>query len=81
MSVCQRSPVQPNPRNPSADQPRVLSRRYKSVPTATAAEEEIARLLDGGSYITVDRLTGLLSHLKPDGLAVFLWSMVARSTV
>jgi hypothetical protein len=34
-----------------------------------AGEEELARLLTGGSDVTVDRLSGLLRHLKPDGLA------------
>jgi len=38
----------------------------------TATEEELARLLPGGSYVAVDRLTGLLRHLKPDGLAGLL---------
>src|SRR5260370_30556485 len=52
-----------------AHQPCVLSRRDRSVPTATAAEEELTRLLTGGSDVTVDRLTGLLRHLKLDGLA------------
>jgi hypothetical protein len=47
---------------------RVLSRRYRSVPTATAAEEELTRLLTGG-YVTVDRLAGLLRQRKLDGLA------------
>jgi hypothetical protein len=64
--------VQPNARNLLADQPRILSRRYRSVPTATAAEEELARFLTGGSYVTVDGLTGLLRDLKPDGLAGLL---------
>jgi hypothetical protein len=32
----------------------------------------IARRLPGGSYVIVDRLTGLLRHLKPDGLAGLL---------
>jgi hypothetical protein len=50
----------------------VLSRRYRSVPTAPAAEEELARLLPGGSYVTIDRLSGLLRHLEPDGLAGLL---------
>jgi hypothetical protein len=61
--------VQPNAGDPLADQPRVLSRRYRSVLTATAAEEELARFLTGGSDVTVDRLTGLLRYLEPDGLA------------
>ena len=37
-----------------------------------AAEEELARLLTGGSYVTVDRLSGLLRHLEPDRLAGLL---------
>jgi hypothetical protein len=55
-----------------ADQPRVLSGRYRSIPTTAATEEELARLFTGGSDVTVDRLTGLLRHLKPDGLAGLL---------
>jgi hypothetical protein len=50
----------------------VLSRRYRSVSTATSGEEELARLLIGGFDGTVDRLTGMLRHPKPDGLAVLL---------
>jgi hypothetical protein len=38
----------------------VLSGRYRSIPTTTAAEEELARLRTGAPDITVDRLTGLL---------------------
>src|SRR3984893_9205285 len=49
----------------------VLSRRYRSIATTTAAEKELAWLRTGAPDITVDRLTGLLRHLKPDGLA---WS-------
>jgi hypothetical protein len=64
--------VQTSAGNPLADQSGVLSRRYRSVPTAPAAEEELARLLTGGSDVTVDRLTGLLCHLEPDGLAGLL---------
>jgi hypothetical protein len=66
----------------------VLSRRYRSVPTATSGEEELARLLIGGFDVTVDRLTGMLRHLKPDGLAGLLLahgrsinSMPVRSNV
>jgi len=55
-----------------ADQPGVLSRRYGTIPTATAAEEELARLLTGGFDVTVDRLSCLLRHLEPDGLAGLL---------
>ena len=80
--------VQPDARNPLADQPRVLPRRYRSIPTATAAEEELARLLTGGSDVTIDRLSGLLRHLEPDGLASLLLahgrsinSMPVRSNV
>jgi hypothetical protein len=47
-------------------------RRPVRVPTATAAEEELARLLTGGSDVTVDRFSGLLRHLKPNRLAGFL---------
>jgi len=70
--------VQPNARNPLADQPPVLSRRYRSIPTTTGAEEELARLLTGGFHVTVDRLSGLLRHLKPDGLAGLLLAMRRR---
>ena len=52
---------------------------YRPLPT----EEELTRLLIGRSDVTVDRLSGLLRHLKPDRLAgrpVFLWRTVARST-
>jgi len=64
--------VQTNAGNPLADQPRVLSGRYRSVPTATAAEEELTGLFTCGSYVTVDRLSGLLRHLEPDWLAGLL---------
>jgi hypothetical protein len=40
----------------------VLSRRYRSIPTTTAAGEELARLRTGAPDITVDRLTGLPSR-------------------
>jgi hypothetical protein len=40
-----------------------------SIATTTAAEKELAWLRTGAPDITVDRLTGLLRHLKPDGLA------------
>ena len=40
----------------------VLSVRYRSIPTTTAAERELARLRTGAPDITVDRLTGLLSR-------------------
>src|SRR6266436_4263004 len=36
------------------------------IPTATAAEEELARLLFSGCDVTVDCLSGLLRHLEPD---------------
>jgi hypothetical protein len=64
--------VQPNAGDPLADQPGVLSRRDRSIPTTTAAEEKLARLFTGGSDVTVDRLSGLLRHLEPDGLAGLL---------
>jgi len=64
--------VQTNAGNLLADQPRVLSGRYRSVPTATAAEEELTGLFTCGSYVTVDCLSGLLRHLEPDGLARLL---------
>jgi hypothetical protein len=46
----------------------LLSRRDRSIPTATAAEEELPRLLVGGSDITIDRLR----HLELDRLAGLL---------
>jgi hypothetical protein len=49
-----------------------LSRCDRSIPTTTTAEEELARLFTGGSDVTVDRLSGLLRHLEPDGLAGLL---------
>jgi hypothetical protein len=69
MGACQRSS---GPQCSPSQINRVLSRRYRSVPTATTVEEKLARLLAGGSYVTVDRFTGLLRHLKPDGLAGLL---------
>jgi hypothetical protein len=36
--------VQPNAGNPLADQPGILPRRDRSIPTATAAEEVLSRL-------------------------------------
>ena len=47
----------------------VLSRRYRSIPTTTAADKELARLRTGAPDITVERLTDLLRHLESDGLA------------
>jgi hypothetical protein len=38
----------------------VLSRRYRSIPTTTAAEKDLTRLRTGAPDITVERLTGLL---------------------
>jgi len=55
-----------------ADQSGVLSRRDRSIPTTTATEEELARLLTSGSDVTVDRLSGLLRHLELDRLAGLL---------
>jgi hypothetical protein len=40
-----------------------LSRRDRSIPTATVAEEELSRLLVGGSDITIDRLDRLAGLL------------------
>ena len=40
----------------------LLSRRYRSIPTTTAAEEELARLRTGAPNLTVDRRTGLPSR-------------------
>jgi hypothetical protein len=61
--------VQPYAGDPLADQSGVLPRRYRTVPTATATEEELARLLIGRCYVTVNRLAGLLRHLEFDRLA------------
>ena len=64
--------VQPNAGNPLGNEPGVLSRRYRAVPTATAAEEELTRLLVGGCDVAVHRLSGLFRHLEPDRLARLL---------
>src|SRR6516162_3999355 len=64
--------VQPDSGDPLADQPGVLSRRYRPVPTATAAEEELTRLLVGGCDVTVDGLSGLFRHREPYRLASLL---------
>jgi hypothetical protein len=64
--------VRPNAGYPLADQSGVLSRRYRSIPATTAAEEELTWLLIGASDVTVDRLSGLLRHLEPDRLAGLL---------
>jgi hypothetical protein len=64
--------VQTDAGNPFADQSGVLSRRYRSIPTTTTAEEELTGLFIGGSDVTVDRLSGLLRHLEPDRLAGLL---------
>jgi hypothetical protein len=64
--------VESNAGNPLADQSGVLSRRYRSILTATGTEEELARLLTCASDVAVDRLSGLLRDLKSDGLASFL---------
>jgi hypothetical protein len=61
--------VQPNYSNPLADQPSVLSCRDWQVTSSTAAEQNLSRLLIGGSDIIVDRLSGLLRHFEPDRLA------------
>ena len=61
--------VQPYAGDPLPDQPRILPRRYRTIPTAATAEEELARLLIGRCYVTVNRLTGLLRHLEFDRLA------------
>src|SRR5438270_11236730 len=45
---------------------------YRTVPSAATAEEELARLLIGRCYVTVNRLTGLLSHLEFGRLASLL---------
>src|SRR5215471_13424375 len=60
--------VEPNASNPLADQSGVLPGRDWSIAPAAAAEQELARLLIGRSDVIVDRLPGLLRHLKPNGL-------------
>ena len=40
-----------------------------SIATTAAGKEDLARLLFSGAPVTIDRLPGLLRHLKPDGLA------------
>jgi len=64
--------VEPNAGNPLADEPGVLSRRYRAVRTATAVEEELTRLFVGSCDIAVYRLSGLFRHLEPDRLAGLL---------
>ena len=64
--------VQPNAGNPLVDEPGVLSRRYRAIPTATAAEEELIRLLVGGCDVAVYRLSGLFRHFEPGRLARLL---------
>src|SRR5207248_7868510 len=64
--------VQTNAGNPLADQSGILSRRDRSIPTAMAAEKVLARLLSGGIDVIVNRLSGLLRHLEPDGLTGLL---------
>ena len=64
--------VQPDAGYPLADQSGILSRRYRSIRTTTTSEEELTRLLIGGTDVTIDRLSGLLRHLEPDRLAGLL---------
>ena len=64
--------VQPNAGDPLADQPGVLSRRDRSIPPATAAEEKFAGPFPGGGEVIVDRLSGLFRHLELDRLARLL---------
>jgi hypothetical protein len=61
--------VQTNAGNRLTDKSGLLSRRYRPIQTATAAEEELAPVFVGGSDVAVDRLSGLLRHLEPDRLA------------
>jgi hypothetical protein len=61
--------IQPYAGDPLPDQPSILPRRYRAVPTAATAEKELARLLIGCCHVTVNRLTGLLRHLEFDRLA------------
>jgi len=58
--------------NPLAGESSVLSRRYRPIQAATAAEEELAAVLVGGPDVAVDCLSGLLRHLEPDRLAGLL---------
>jgi len=64
--------VQTNVGNPLTDQSDVLSCRYWQIPAATAAEEELTRLLISGCDVTVDCFSGLLRHLKPNRLTGLL---------
>src|SRR5208282_661571 len=63
------SRVQTNAGNPLADQSGVLSRRNRSVPPATTAEEELAGFFLGGGEVIVDRLSGLFCQFELDRLA------------
>jgi hypothetical protein len=64
--------VQTNAGNPLADQSGVLSRRYRSIPPATAEEEKLTQFLFCRSDVVVDCFSGMLRDLKFDRLAVFL---------
>jgi hypothetical protein len=68
-NASQRSPDRANANNPLADQSGVLSRRDWPIPRAVPSEQELVRLLIGGSDVIIDRLPGLLRHLKPNRLA------------
>jgi hypothetical protein len=70
--------VQTDAGNPLPDQSGILSRRDRSIPPATAAEDKFAGLFPGGSEVIVDRLSGLFRHLELDRLAVFFCRTVAR---
>jgi hypothetical protein len=64
--------VQTDAGNPLPDQSGILSRRDRSIPPATAAEDKFAGLFPGGSEVIVDRLSGLFRHLELDRLARLL---------
>jgi hypothetical protein len=64
--------VQTGAGDPLADQAGILSRRDRSIPLATAAEEKFAGLFPDGSEVIVDRLSGLFRHLELDRLARLL---------
>jgi hypothetical protein len=46
--------IQPDAGNPLGDQPGILSRRYRLIPTATTGEEKLTRSFVRGSEVVVD---------------------------
>ncbi len=57
-----------------SDKPGVLPGRDGSAATTTAGEEELSWLLTCGPDVVINRLTGLLGQLEPDGSARLLLS-------